>query len=101
MTRVWLSVLAVTLANWLLKAIGPLVLGNRRLPPLARDVIGLVAPVLLAALIVVELAGPDWQGLDVRELAGVGVAGAAWALRAPMLLAVLLGALATAGLRLL
>jgi branched-subunit amino acid transport protein len=99
MTRVWLSVLAVTLANWLLKASGPLVLGNRTLPPLARDVIALVAPVLLAALIVVELAGPDWQGLDARELIGVGVAGAAWALRAPMLVAVLLGALATAGLR--
>ena len=99
MTRVWLSVLAVTLANWVLKASGPAVLGDRPLPPLARSVVGLVAPVLLSALIVVELAGPDWQGLDVREIVGVGVAGAAWALRAPLLLAVLLGALATAGLR--
>ncbi len=99
MTRVWLSVLAVTLANWLLKASGPVVLGDRTLPPKARSVISLVAPVLIAALIVVELAGPDWRGLDARELIGVGVAGAAWALRAPMLVAVLLGALATAGLR--
>ena len=99
MTRVWLSVLAVTLANWLLKASGPAVLGDRTLPPVARSVVGLVAPVLLSALIVVELAGPDWQGLDVREIVGVGVAGAAWALRAPLLVAVLLGALATAGLR--
>ncbi len=99
MTRVWLSVIAVILANWLLKATGPLVLGNRTLPPVAREIVGLVAPVLLAALIVVELAGPDWQGLDARELIGVGVAGAAWALRAPLLLSVLLGALATAGLR--
>jgi branched-subunit amino acid transport protein len=99
MTRVWLSVLAVTLANWLLKASGPVLLGNRTLPPLAREIVSLVAPVLLAALIVVELAGPDWQGLDVPQLVGVGVAGAAWALRAPLLVAVLLGALATAGLR--
>jgi hypothetical protein len=58
-----------------------------------------VAPVLLSALIVVELAGPDWQGLDVPQLVGVGVAGTAWALRAPLLLAVLLAVLATAGLR--
>jgi branched-subunit amino acid transport protein len=100
MTRVWLSVLAVTLANWLLKATGPAVLGSRTLPPRARAVVGLVAPVLLSALIVVELAGPDWQGLDVPQLAGVGVAGAAWALRAPLLVAVLLAVLATAGLRL-
>ena len=99
MTRVWLSVLAVSLANWLLKASGPAVLGNRTLPPRARGVVSLVAPVLLSALIVVELAGPDWQGLDGREIVGVAVAGLAWALRAPLLLAVLLGALATAGLR--
>jgi branched-subunit amino acid transport protein len=99
-TRVWLSILAVTLANWLLKASGPLLLGNRSLPPWARAVVSLVAPVLLAGLIVVELAGPDWRGLDVPQLTGVGVAGAAWALRAPLLAAVLLGALATAGLRL-
>jgi len=98
-TRVWLSILAVTLANWLLKASGPAVLGNRTLPPPARAVVGLVAPVLLSALIVVELAGPDWRGLDGRAVIGVGVAGAAWALRAPLLVAVLLGALATAGLR--
>ena len=99
MTRIWLSVLAVTLANWLLKASGPALLGNRTLPARARAVVGLVAPVLLSALIVVELAGPDWQGLDVRAVAGVGVAGAAWSVRAPLLVAVLLGALATAGLR--
>jgi branched chain amino acid efflux pump len=100
-TRVWLSILAVTLANLLLKAGGPALLGDRTLPPSARAVVGLVAPVLLSALIVVELAGPDWQGLDVPQLVGVGVAGAAWALRAPLLLAVLLAVLATAGLRVL
>ena len=99
MTRVWLSIFAVTLANLLLKASGPALLGDRALPPRARAVVGLVAPVLLSALIVVELAGPDWQGIDVPQLVGVGVAGAAWALRAPLLLAVLLAVLATAGLR--
>jgi branched-subunit amino acid transport protein len=97
--RVWLAVLAVTLANWLLKAAGPLVLGDRALPAVARRVVGLVAPVLLAGLIVVDLAGPDWDHVDATQVAGVAVAGAAWAARAPMLVAVLLGALATAGLR--
>lgn len=97
--RVWLAILAVTVANWLLKAAGPLVLGERTLPPVARRIVGLMAPVLLAGLIVVELAGPGWDGVDAGQVAGVAVAGAAWFARAPMLVAVLLGALATAGLR--
>jgi branched-subunit amino acid transport protein len=97
--RLWLAILAVTMANWLLKAAGPLILGKRNLPPVARDVVSLMAPVLLAGLIVVELAGPGWEGLDREQVAGVAVAGGAWALRAPMLLAVVVGSLATAALR--
>jgi uncharacterized membrane protein len=97
--RLWLSIAAVTLANWLLKAGGPPVLGKRNLPPVARGVVSLMAPVLLAGLIVVELAGPGWDGLNREQVAGVAVAGGAWALRAPMLVAVLVGALATAALR--
>jgi uncharacterized membrane protein len=97
--RLWLSIVAVTMANWLLKAAGPVVLGKRNLPPVARDVVSLMAPVLLAGLIVVELAGSGWEGISREQVAGVAVAGGAWALRAPMLLAVLVGSLATAALR--
>jgi len=99
--RLWGSIIAVTVAQWLLKAVGPLVLGDRRLSPVARSVVALVAPVLLAGLIVVELAGPDWGDLDGPQVLGVVVAGGAWALRAPMLVAVLIGAAAAAGVRLL
>jgi uncharacterized membrane protein len=87
------------MANWMLKAAGPVALGKRNLPKRARGVISLMAPVLLAGLIVVELAGPGWEGLDREQVAGVAVAGGAWALRAPMLLAVVVGSLATAALR--
>ena len=97
--RVWLAVLAVIVANWLLKAAGPLVLGDHTLPSVARRIVGLMAPVLLAGLIVVELAGPDWEGVDPEQVTGVAVAGLAWTARAPMLVAVLLGALSAAGLR--
>jgi branched-subunit amino acid transport protein len=99
--RLWLSVLAVTLANWLLKASGPLVLGHRKLPLAARNVVGLMAPVLLAALIVVDLGGPDWDGFDGKQALGVLVAGIAGIARVPILPAVLIGVLATVGLRLL
>ena len=97
--RLWLSLLAVTVACWLMKAGGPLVLGDRALSALARAVVALMAPVLLAGLIVVELAGPGWDGLDGEQIAGVAVAGVTWAARAPMLVAVILGALTVVGLR--
>ena len=87
------------MANWLLEAAGPVVLGRRNLPRVARDVVTLVAPVVLARLIVVELAGSGWEGISPEQVAGVAVAGGAWALRAPMLLAVLVGSLGTAALR--
>lgn len=99
--RVWLAVAAVAAANALLKATGPLVLGDRTLPPVARRVVALVAPVLLSALVVVGLAGPGWGDLDGPQVLGVGAAGVARAVRAPLLVAVLLGALTAAGLRLL
>ncbi len=98
--RLWLSILAVTVANWLMKASGPLVLGHRTLPRVARNVVALMAPVLLAALIVVDLAGPDWDGFNWTQVFGVLVAAVAGLARVPILPAVLIGALATAGLRL-
>lgn len=99
--RLWLSILAVSVANSLLKAAGPLLLGDRRLPSVAGRVVALMAPVLLAGLIVVELAGPDWHGVDGPQILGVAVAGLARTVKTPMLLAVLIGAAAAAAVRLL
>ena len=99
--RLWLSVLAVTLANWALKASGPLALGSRQLPRAVQSIISLMAPALLAGLIVVDLAGAGWSGLNWQQLLGVGVAGVARVLKAPMLVAVICGAVATGLLRLL
>jgi hypothetical protein len=99
--RLWLSVVAVITANALMKAIGPLVVGDRPLPTSARRVVALMAPVLLAGLIVVDLGGEDWRDLDVQRVLGVGAAAVARALGAPMLAAVLLALLTTALLRFL
>ncbi len=99
--KAWIAVLLVTAGASLLKAMGPLALGRRPLPDSARRVVGFMAPALLAGLIVVELGGDGVHGLDWPQIAGVAVAGIAWRLRAPMLLAVLLGALSAAALRLL
>lgn len=98
--RAWIAVLVVTAASALMKASGPLVLGSRELPRGVRRVIGLVAPALLAGLIVVELSADGWDELDWTQVAGVAAAGAARVLRAPMLLAVVVGAAVAAGVRL-
>ena len=84
----WLPVLAVTAANWAMKAGGPLALGQRRLPPRAVKVISLMAAALLAGLIVTSLGGAGWSGVNGPQVLGVGTAGVARGLRAPMLRAV-------------
>jgi branched-subunit amino acid transport protein len=95
----WLSVLAVTAANWVMKASGPLALGERRLPPRAVEVISLMASALLAGLIITNLGGAGWSDLNWQQVLGVGTAGLARALKAPMLLAVGCGMAITALLR--
>ena len=100
MNALWVAILAVTLASAAIKAAGPVLVGGRELPPRLNTVIALLAPALLAALVVTETFGDDGHlVLDERAL-GVGVAAVALMLRAPVLLAVALAALVTALARL-
>ena len=100
MSALWVSIVAVTLASAAIKAAGPILVGGRELPPRGNAVIALLAPALLAALVVTETFGDGGHlVLDDRAL-GVGVAAVALALRAPVLLAVALAALVTALARL-
>jgi branched-subunit amino acid transport protein len=99
-SALWVAIVAVTLASAAIKAAGPILVGGRELPPRVNAVIALLAPALLAALVVTETFGDDGHlVLDERAL-GVGVAAVALALRAPVLLAVALAALVTALARL-
>jgi hypothetical protein len=99
MTTLWATIVAVALASAAIKAAGPVLVGGRELPPRAVAVIALLAPALLAALVVTETFGENQHlALDERAV-GVAVAGVALALRAPVLLAIALAALTTALLR--
>ena len=100
MSGLWVAIVAVTLANAAIKAAGPILIGGRELPPRANAVIALLAPALLAALVVTETFGDDGHLVLDERVLGVGVAAAALALRAPVLLAVALAALVTALARL-
>lgn len=96
MTTLWVTIIAVALANAAIKAAGPMLVGGRDLPPRVVAVIALLAPALLAALVVTETFGEDRHlVLDERAI-GVAVAGLMLALRAPVLVAVALAAVATA-----
>ena len=101
MSALWIAIVAVALANAAFKAAGPILAGGRELPPRMNAVMALLTPALLTALVVTGTFGEGGHmALDERAL-GVGVAAVALALRAPVLLAVVLAALVTALVRLL
>jgi hypothetical protein len=96
-----------TLVAWLIattvviRAAGPVALGGRELPGQAMGVIALLAPALLAALVVTEtLGGEEGSELNVDErVLGVAGAGAVLALRGGILLAMAVAMGLTAGAR--
>jgi branched-subunit amino acid transport protein len=99
LTGLWVAIIGVAVASAAIKATGPVLVGGKELPPKVSAVIALLAPALLTALVVTETFGEDGHlVLDARAV-GVGVAALALAFRAPVLVAVILAALATALVR--
>jgi hypothetical protein len=91
----WIAVAAVGVATIALKGAGPVVFADRPLPRPVVAIMPLLAPCLLAALVVGQTMA-DGRALVIdARLAGVGAAAIALLLRAP-LLAVLAVAAATA-----
>lgn len=92
-------VLAVGTVTVVLKGAGPLLLGNRELPPVANRLMAMLAPALLAALVATQtFGGPHRLVLDARA-AGLGAAAVCIALRAPLLVTVVVAAAVTAVVR--
>ena len=99
MTTLWVTIVAVALASAAIKAAGPVLVGGRELPPRMISIVALLAPALLAALVVTETFGEERHlVLDERAI-GVALAGVALALRVPVLGAVALAAATTALVR--
>jgi branched-subunit amino acid transport protein len=96
----WASVLAVGVGTAVLKAVGPVGVAGRRLPPRVTGLLWMVAPAILAALVVTE-AFAHGRGLVVdARLAGVAAGVVTAVVRAPLWVVVVAGALATALARL-
>lgn len=96
MTALWITIVAVALASAAIKAFGPILVGGRELPQSANVVIALLAPTLLAALVVTQTFGENGRLVLDEKAIGVAVAVVALAFRAPVLLAVALAVVATA-----
>lgn len=100
MSAAWLVVGVVGAATVLLKAAGPVFLGGRALPPRALALVELLAPAMLAALVVTQVVGGDEELVLDERVAGLAVAAAAILLRAPLLAVMTLAAVTAALLRL-
>lgn len=97
MSGVWVVVLVVGAATVALKAVGPVLLGGRELPAPVTGIVGLLAPSLLAALVVTQaVGGSEREVVADARLVGLAAAVAALLLRAPLLLVVVAAAAATA-----
>ena len=95
----WAVVGGAAAVTALIKGIGPFALGGRRLPGWFARVVVLLAPALLAAL-VVSSALADGRHLHVgADTAGVAVAGIALARGASVIVGVVIAAGITAALR--
>jgi len=96
----WASVVAIGVGTVALKAVGPVGLAGRRLPRRLTELLSLLGPAILAALVVAEgFASGRALVLDAR-LAGVAAGAVAVVVRAPIWAAVVAGAVATALVRL-
>jgi branched-subunit amino acid transport protein len=99
MTDVWIAIGVLTVVCFTIKAVGPVALGGRDLPAAAERLIVLLPAALLSALVVVQtFASGRELVLDARA-AGVAAALIAVALRASVLVVLLVAALTAAGLR--
>ena len=97
--EVWALIGLCAAVTFVIKAAGPIALGRRDLPGWFVDVIALMAPALLAAL-VVTAALADGDHLAVgADTAGVALAGVALWRGVNVVVGVTIAAVVTAGLR--
>ena len=101
MSAAWTTVAAVGAGTAVLKAVGPVGVADRRLPKRVTSLLAMVGPAILAALVVSEGFAHGRSLVVDARLAGVAAGAVAALLRAPLWAVVVVGAAATAGIRLL
>ena len=97
----WLVIAVVGVVTIAFKASGPVLLGKRELPARVASVVDVLAPAMLAALVVTQTVGGDRELVIDERLAGVVAGGIAVWLRAPLLVVMAVAAVTAALIRLL
>lgn len=97
----WTAILVLAGGSWLLKAVGPVLLGGRRMPGWLEAVVALLPPALLAALVAIQTVGDGSRLVVDARLPALAVAGIAMARGASLIVVIVLAAVTAAGLRLL
>lgn len=98
-TAIWLVIALCAVVTFTIKAVGPVVLGGRDLPGAFSRVVGLMAPALLAGLIVTNaLADGDRLAIGA-DTAGVAASALVFWRTRSVIAAVATAVLVTAGLR--
>lgn len=98
---IWVVVAIVGAGTILFKAAGPVLLGSSELPPRLAAVVDVLAPAMLAALVVTQTVGGDRELVLDERLVGLAAGGVAVWLRAPLLAVMVVAAAAAALVRLL
>jgi branched-subunit amino acid transport protein len=101
MTEVWIVVAVTGAATMLIKATGPVLLGGRELPTRLVGFVELLAPALLAALVVTQVFADDRDLVIDTRVVGLGAGAVAVVARAPLVVTVVVAAAATAIVRVL
>jgi hypothetical protein len=96
---VWIAIVAVGVATIALKGAAPVAFAGRPLPRAISVLMPLLAPCLLAALVVGQTVADGRAVVIDARLAGVAAAAAALALRAPLLVVLAVAAGVAAAVR--
>ena len=88
-----------TVATFAIKGFGPVLSGGRELPRAVRDILVLLAPALLAALVVVSTVGEGRHITAGAQTAGVAASGLVFWRTRSIVACVIVAAAVTAGLR--
>jgi hypothetical protein len=95
----WAAVAIVGVATIALKSAGTLILQGREIPARLSGMIDLLAPVMLAALVVTNTFGGDHKLVLDPRAAGLAAAAISILFRAPLLMTVVIAALTAALVR--
>lgn len=96
----WAVIAVVGTVTMLFKASGPVLLGRGRLPERVASVVDVLAPAMLAALVVTQTVGGDREIVLDERLLGLAVGAVAVILRAPLLVVMTVAAATAALVRL-